>query len=716
MKEKENILKKSDIKKENMNNAKNNKNKKNITFFKESEIVIKSIIEKIIYLVVSNDFKNSIEKNIPDFCFFLVKKKLDNIIDIQFIKHDKDDIKLKNKFINKSQKIIFNDKNKNILLLTDDKSKTKKLNKTQIIPDYQLFESIKSFNLDVRSNKNKKIFKRKNDFVKSDYPMLKKEEKKLKNCWDIIPQPKNSKVDRQASTLIKVDNIQFKKSKIDNALSKIINNQKLKNETENNKNKSSNFSSSSKIVKIIQKRNMISKLIENKDNEKAKKLKLAIQIDLPSFDLEQEKLNINEENEDIQQIRKDYITELNIKKEKEEKEKEKNLKKKKLLLESLDSNNNIINNKEKISHKNITTDQKGNIVIIKPIKLGDLINEFKGPKSYSKEIGKITDENVDNQSQKSRNSKNIKVELNENPIYQFNEDKTDKRRNYHRNSHILKKIRPEKLKEIEIIDKSGSKYASGSNFNLMKLECGVNLTENNKKKSGGKNFFEKFGKYSYEIYKNGLNRTMTENFKEKELIEINISNKKKEENDKKFINDKKLIEKKEVFLPYKGLTRENSDSKFRITAGRNHFFNLKENNLKNIMSNLDLMKDFEINMDTERNNISNIKYNIFKDTNNKNLSKKRKDFIEINKFNKSVMNNELWGEPHHNNLNIKEQLKPLFHLNKNSKENIQFPIIAFQRERLPPTSILKMHHEKLIKSNNKKNSLMRLSKSYFLKK
>ena len=33
------------------------------------------------------------------------------------------------------------------------------------------------------------------------------------------------------------------------------------------------------------------------------------------------------------------------------------------------------------------------------------------------------------------------------------------------------------------------------------------------------------------------------------------------------------------------------------------------------MSNLDLMKDFEINMDTERNNISNIKYNIFKDTN-----------------------------------------------------------------------------------------------------
>ena len=82
---------------------------------------------------------------------------------------------------------------------------------------------------------------------------------------------------------------------------------------ENNKNKSSNFSSSSKIVKIIQKRNMISKLIENKDNEKAKKLKLAIQIDLPSFDLEQEKLNINEENEDIQQIRKDYITELNIK-------------------------------------------------------------------------------------------------------------------------------------------------------------------------------------------------------------------------------------------------------------------------------------------------------------------------------------------------------------------------------------------------------------------
>ena len=43
------------------------------------------------------------------------------------------------------------------------------------------------------------------------------------------------------------------------------------------------------------------------------------------------------------------------------------------------------------------------------------------------------------------------------------------------------------------MEKSGSKYTSGSNFNLIKLECGVELTENKRKKSGGKNYFEKYG-------------------------------------------------------------------------------------------------------------------------------------------------------------------------------------------------------------------------------
>ena len=36
----------------------------------------------------------------------------------------------------------------------------------------------------------------------------------------------------------------------------------------------------------------------------------------------------------------------------------------------------------------------------------------------------------------------------------------------------------------------------------MNLECGVNLTENNQKKSGGRDYLHKYGRFSFDIYEN----------------------------------------------------------------------------------------------------------------------------------------------------------------------------------------------------------------------
>ena len=136
MKQNENILNKS------ISKLKLSKNKEifNITIFKESEVVVRTILEKIISIVISKMFEKKVENKIANFCLLELKNKLDNIIDMQFIKHDKDDLSKKKIFKNKSQKIMVN-KNRNnehFLLLTEEKAINKNLNQSQIIPDYEL--------------------------------------------------------------------------------------------------------------------------------------------------------------------------------------------------------------------------------------------------------------------------------------------------------------------------------------------------------------------------------------------------------------------------------------------------------------------------------------------------------------------------------------------------------------------------------------------------
>ena len=199
--------------------------------FKDSEIVANNILEKIISLVISQAFERMIQRNIPNFCIMQMMHKLDTILDIQYIKHDKDDLNQKIKVTkNKSEKLLLykNNEQSDILLLTDEKKLNRKLNNSEIIHDYELIRDLNLYSSNVFGNKtvlnilNKKnvnIPKNNNDlsFSTSNKIQEIKDKKivepEIDNFWDTISQPKATKIDRGASTQIKIDTETYKNKK-----------------------------------------------------------------------------------------------------------------------------------------------------------------------------------------------------------------------------------------------------------------------------------------------------------------------------------------------------------------------------------------------------------------------------------------------------------------------------------------------------------------------
>ena len=647
---------------------------------KDSEIIVKNILEKIISLSISEIYKRFIDRNISSFCIKELKKKIFTVIGIQFINHDQDDLKQRKIKKNKSHKIILykNNKNNNNLTTEENKRKRNKLSKSQIIPSYELYNDFNYFESKFfTSKKILNILTRKNE-AKSNYIASKDENENLmlidknnkNNFWDTILQPKVSNVDRNASTKINIDNKLFKRKILDYIK------EDIKEENQENL--------EIKQKKIISKKNIknIKRNINLKEeNPKKVKNRALMPIDLPFYDLEPEKIPINEDNESIKLLRREYESKLTSKREKKEKEKK------------LDKQNNLIDNEEEITRKKKNLKTGSKIIKIKPIKIENLITEFKSLKSYLKEIEKIKEVNLETQIH--NNKSNIKIELNENPIFKFDDEKTERKRkkyNYQNINNLNNNKKIEKVKENENFEKNEAKYASGSNYNLIKLECGVNLIENRKKKSGGKNYFAKYGRYSYDLYQNKLNKTTSENFIENEYKEI-INDSFKEDKirtKKEIISEKVLIKKK-----------SNCKINFENIDIEEHL-NTKTKNLKIVMNNLDLTKDFKLNMEQYNKNMKNTKYNFFKTKiNNKSFNRNKKDLREINNFNKTVMKNNLWGEP--NNSSIKEDYQKPLHFYHHLKNNIRLPFIGLKRERLPPILSVKYHQIKDIKTERNKS-------------
>ena len=248
--------------------------------------------------------------------------------------------------------------------------------------------------------------------------------------------------------------------------------------------------------------------------------------------------------------------------------------------------------------KKITVDSNGEIVFIKGIKLDKLNKEFKLMKTETKLLKDEENENEKDKSKKKKkkinNSPNTidpninaniekKEEKEKNPTEnniakneENNTDKTLKGKN-----QKLPKIKGNKLKNQEEIYKykllkrieEGPIVLSGSNFDIMNMEVGVSIKEKEKFKSGGKDFYHKFNKYSMDNYNKQLKDTLHIN----SFIKTQIEN---ENYNKSEMNN------------YLGSYTEGYNSSINFANNNSGLNQQTANSNKNYMSNYNTLSNF----------------------------------------------------------------------------------------------------------------------------
>ena len=174
-----------------------------------SEIIVNSIINKIISLTISKSLSIKVDKQINDKCFNFFKETIDNVISSFYIFYDKDDVRM-----DKEKSFFKCDVNeiKNDLINND-------IDKTEIYSD-----------------KNGSFLD--NCFYNNSYT--------VENNWDLMEEPKSSNLDRYSTTLIKFEEINLGVGKKYN-----INNEKIIEEEENNSEIHKNKHDTNKSIKTL---------------------------------------------------------------------------------------------------------------------------------------------------------------------------------------------------------------------------------------------------------------------------------------------------------------------------------------------------------------------------------------------------------------------------------------------------------------------------------
>lgn len=429
-----------------------------------SEIIVNAIINKIISLTISKSLSIKVDKRINEKCFDFFKESINNVISSFYIFYDKDDDRMV------KEKSFFKcdiDEIKNDVINND-------INKSEIAPD-----------------KNKSILD--NYFYNNSYTM--------ENNWDLMEEPISSNLDRYSSTLIK-----FEERNVGIEGKYNLNNEKIIEEEENNSENNRNKHETNEVNKnFIKKKTKILNLqtlnINNKppNNEEFRKntKKSTILNQLKTIDLEPEK---NYENKQIIKLRAIFERK---EKEKEEEDQINKQEKEKIKFKQRLAEENL----KKYIGKKITKDHNGEIIFIKSIKPDKLKKEFIFTNSKSKTIL-----NNSPKPKEKENGKDIKIEKNEE--IDKNEKPKKGAKSYNNRFKNINNIDSNK-KNIEIptipMNKKIPIITSGSNFNLMNMEVGVSLKEDEKFKTGGLDFFNKYKKFSIQVYNKKLKETENSN-------------------------------------------------------------------------------------------------------------------------------------------------------------------------------------------------------------
>ena len=442
-----------------------------------------------------------------------------------------------------------------------------------------------------------------------------------KNNWKPISQPISAPIDRDATTKIKYEKPLFSKS------SKNINLNNIKEEQPQNNNDININENRKPTLRRTKYFNTL-----NNAQEKGKKKKL-VELPFDSIDIEPNKLIAYKELEDIASLRE------KTEKEIQEKKKEKELllkieKEKKAKLEQFEEQ------RKELNRKKVTVDANGNIVFIKPLDIKNLIEEFNKGKTLFKNI-----KTVEAEVKYDKDKENIKVEKNPEVLWNdIKEEKNKKNRkkkiHFQKNGLLNNNNSSADLKQKKF--EKGVKFASGSNFAIFNPEIGVNITENKKEKSGGKDFYKKYNRFSLEVFQEQLSKTSKNFFpkisEQNDMInQINendsVQNKSKRKKSYKFSNTN--LDK---ILEYK--SKKNNNLLTLNNKKEKNSISLKTGNLKMALQDLDLITEREMN---KLNKTKKINKTIFlKKILNKSNSTQKKNYNDMDKFAKTLVGKEKW--------------------------------------------------------------------------
>ena len=435
------------------------------------------------------------------------------------------------------------------------------------------------------------------------------------NFWNNISQPNPPPIDRDAGTKIR-----YEKPKINfnnKSTIAIMEDKLVVEEEQKNANKKSESIPKSKL------KFNISKKVDNNKNKKKK----YIQIEFESTDIDPKNLEAYTETKDIGELR------LKVEKELQEKkiEQQKIAQKERERIAKLEE---IEEKRKELSKKNVTVDIKGELVFIKPLDLKALNEEFNKGKSNTKII-----KTIETEINYIKNKNNLTVEKNpEMNLWDFKDDKNKKKKK--RKEHLFfpknglansPSSLSNKKGEKNQVDKHGQKYAAGSNFRIINPEVGVSIIENKQVKSGGKDFFKKFNRFSIEVFQDQLSKTATSNFYPTITEPTNINN---------TISDKmRRIGSVNVVKKVKK-EKEPKMMSIKQSNEENNMLSIKTKNLKLALENLNLITEGE-----ERSITTNkkaINKNYIKEVMNK-LGTTKTNLNEMNVFAKTLMGSRNWG-------------------------------------------------------------------------
>ena len=508
------------------------------------------------------------------------------------------------------------------------------------------------------------------------------------NKWEIISQPSPPPIDRDGATKIKYVQPVYsfeKRASIrikDSALEE-IKEQQHTNKIEESKKDIKNDIKKDKNKKKNKKK---IKLKNNEEDNGSKRKKYMPIIEFPSEDIDPKVLGKEKETEEYKQLRIDLEKEINEKKI----EAAKKLKKEQ---ERLALEKTLEEKRKELANKNVTTDIKGELVYIKSLKIDDFINEFMKGKSNFKEIKTIEDDLKSKLSLRKKSS--IKIEKNpdayldpeelaklakkgrnKNQFHPAKKSNISDERNQANNKDKNARISKDKNK----MKNKPPLIAAGSNFSIMNPECGVNLTEDKKTKSGGKDYFKKYNKYSFQVFEETLNKTATSNFYQNRMNNPN-NNTNVMSLRKKSLRDQILEEKDS------DNKQNNTNNNINLTLPNelNNKLFVKTKNLRRALNDLDLITEGEEKaFSQKKNNMNLLKRKKFIVDFKK---KEKRDYDEINKFAKTLVGEENWGNKIYENItnlkkNFRMPTKPIF---DELKREVPLNILNhLPRKRLPP--------------------------------